>query len=81
MASFPLPDGQQLVVTIFGDIAAGSDREGWSVADISVAARNGKKSRTLAVVTYRRNEDTPSAPGVFSVITFDGERKWPEYKP
>lgn len=79
--SFPLPDGRQLVLTIYGDIVYGDDAEGWSAVDIRVFDPDGKRSITLALVMYRHTRGKPSATGEFSVMTFDDERAWPKYKP
>lgn len=79
--SFPLPDGRQLVLTIYGDIVYGEDADGWSAVGIRVFDPNGKRSKTLALVMYRHIRGEPSAAGEFSVMTFDDERTWPKYKP
>lgn len=79
--TFPLPDGRQLVLTIYGDIVYGGDAEGWSATDVRVFTPDGKHSNTLALVMYRHNRGSPSTPGEFSVMTFDEERAYPKYKP
>ena len=80
-AVFPLPDGRQLVLTIYGDIVYGDDAEGWSATDVRVFTPDGKHSNTLALVMYRHNRGSPSAPCEFTVMTFDDERAFPKYKP
>ena len=79
--SFPLPDGRQLVLTVYGDIVYGDDAEGWSAADIRVFDADGKRCQTLALVMYRHTRGEASVAGEFSVMTFDEERTWPKYKP
>ena len=64
--SFPLPDGQQLVLTIYGDIVYGDDAEGWSAVDIRVFDSDGKQGKTLALVMYRHARGEPPAVGEFS---------------
>ena len=79
--SFTLPDGRQLVLTVYGDIVYGDDAEGWSAVDIRVFDPDGKRCQTLALVMYCHVRGEPSVAGEFSVMTFDEERTWPKYKP
>ena len=79
--SFPLPDGRQLVLTVYGDIVYGDDAEGWSAVDIRVFDSDGKRCQTLVLVMYRHTRGEASVAGEFSVVTFDEERTWPKYKP
>ena len=80
-AVFPLPDGRQLVLTIYGDIVYGDEVEGWSATDVRVFTPDGKHSNTLALVMYRHNRGSPGAQGEFTVMAFDDERAFPKYKP